>query len=60
LNDEELRKLVEITDKELHKLYEVWMSNFRESRFMAEFLFTKSEKKAWRKREPNYPKPIVH
>jgi len=36
------------------------MANFRESRFMADFLFTENEQKAWREREPNFPKPITH
>lgn len=60
MNDEELSKLVERADAELHALYEVWMVNFRQSRYMADFLFTEDEKKAWSKAEPNFPKPIIH
>jgi len=60
MNDEELQRLVDLTDKELHALCEVWRANFRESRFMTDFLFTENEKKAWRDREPNFPKPIIH
>ena len=60
MKDEEIQRLVEIADKELQALYEVWMANFRESRFMADFLFTENEKKAWRETEPNFPKPIIH
>ena len=60
MKDEELERLVELTDEELHALYEVWMANFRDSRSMADFLFTENEKKAWRDREPNFPKPIIH
>lgn len=60
MRDKELSKLVERTDAELHALYEVWMANFRESRFMTDFLFTKNEEKAWRETEPNFPKSIVH
>ena len=54
MNDKELSKLVERTDANLHVLYEVWMVNFRESRYMADFLFTKDEKKAWLQAEPNF------
>ena len=46
MNDEELSKLVERTDAELHALYNAWMANFRESRYMADFLFTEDEKTA--------------
>ena len=60
MNDEELQRLVELTDRELHALYDVWMANFRESRYMVDFLFTEDEKKAWSKVEPNFPNPIVH
>jgi len=60
LNDEELEKLVDLTDKELHQLYDVWMANFRESRYMTDFLFTKDEKEAWLQNEPDFPKPIIH
>jgi len=60
MNDEELQRLIDLTDKELHALYEVWMANFREARFMTDFLFTENEIKAWRDREPNFPKPIIH
>ena len=60
MNDDELQRLVELTDKELHALYEVWMDYFRESRYMADFLFTKDEKKAWLQNEPDFPEPIIH
>jgi len=60
LHDDELKRLVDLTDKELHELYDVWMANFKESRYMADFLFTKDEKAAWWKTEPNFHKPIVH
>jgi len=60
MDDKELLKLVERADAELHALYEVWMANFREPRYMADFLFTEDEKRAWVQTEPNYPKPIVN
>ena len=60
MNEEEIRRLVEITDKELQAAYELWMANSRESRLTVDLLFTKNEKKAWRKREPNFPNPIIH
>jgi len=60
MDDENLQRLVELTDAELHALYEVWMTNFRDSHYMADFLFTKEGKKAWLQAEPNYPKPIIH
>ena len=59
MNDKELSKLVERTDAEVHALYDVWMTNFRESRYMADFLFTNDEKKAWFQGEPNFPKRIA-
>jgi hypothetical protein len=60
MNDGELSKLVERTDAKLRVVYDVWMANFRESRYMADFLFTQDEKKAWLQAEPNFPKPIAH
>ena len=60
MKDEELCKLVNHVDAELYELYEVWMANFRESRYMADFLFTQDEKKGWSQAEPNFPKPIAH
>ncbi|HUK26881.1 MAG TPA: hypothetical protein VLV31_00540 [Candidatus Acidoferrales bacterium] len=60
MNDEELERLVELADKELHALYEVWMANLRESRYVTDFPFTENEKKAWRENEPNFPRPIIH
>ncbi|HMK83704.1 MAG TPA: hypothetical protein VK503_08300 [Candidatus Bathyarchaeia archaeon] len=60
MNDEELQKLVEIADRELHAVYEAWIAKLRESKLMADFIFTEEERKAWREREPDYPKLIVH
>ena len=60
MKDEELCRLVERVDAELHELYEVWMINFRESRFMSDFLFTKDEKTAWLESEPDFHKPIAN
>jgi len=59
MKDEELCRLVKRVDAEIHELYEVWMTNFRESRFMSDFLFTKDEKKAWLDSEPDFHKPII-
>ena len=56
MNDEEVRKLVERADAEFRAL-DKRMAKSRESRF--DFIFTKEEKKAWLKAEPNFPKPII-
>ena len=60
MKDEKLERFVELTDKELHEMYEVWMANYCESRFKTNCLFTEDEQRAWREREPNFPKPIIH
>jgi hypothetical protein len=59
MKDDELRKLVEQVDAELHALYEVWRGKLRESRYTADLIFTEDEKKAWLQTEPNFPKQIV-
>jgi hypothetical protein len=56
MDDEELRRLLKRTDREFSALYRR-MAKFRESK--SDFIFTKAEKKAWSKAEPDFPKPIV-
>ncbi|HUK28956.1 MAG TPA: hypothetical protein VLV31_11065 [Candidatus Acidoferrales bacterium] len=60
MDDEELQRLLDLTDKELCKLYNLWMDKFRESAYITDRLFTKSEKRAWSKNKPNFPKQIAH
>jgi len=56
MNDEEIRKLTELAEKELRAL-DRRMAKLRESRFKR--IFTKDEKKAWSQTEPNFPKQII-
>jgi len=56
MDDEELRRLVKRTDREFRALYRR-MAKFRESRL--DFIFTKAEKEAWSKAEPDFPRPII-
>ena len=56
MNDEEIRRLTELANKELRAL-DRRMARLRKFRF--ECIFTKDEKKAWSRTEPNFPKRIV-
>ena len=57
MNDEELRYLTEIADRELRAL-DRRMARLRELRF--EFIFTDAEKTAWYQTEPDFPKRIMN
>jgi hypothetical protein len=56
MDDEELARVLRRTDREFRALYRR-MLEFQESR--SELIFTKTEKRAWSKAEPDFPKPIV-
>jgi RNase P protein component len=56
MNDEEIRKLLKQVEAEFRAL-DRRMSKLRESRFG--FTFTKAEKKAWSRKEPDFHKRII-
>ena len=56
MNDEEAQNLMKRADAEFRAL-ERRMAKFRKSRSTS--MFTKDEKKAWSKAEPDFHKPII-